>query len=480
MAKLLKESLPLFLISFGYLAGLALFAPSHDILWSDELFYYFQARNLLVGKLVWFENTVPFMSPLILAPFSFSLLAMRLWAALIMSLGLIAFYSYAKGIFSKKLALLSWLILLLHAQTSFGVSLFSENVFFGLSFFYLNLQRRYAEQPRMILPLGILVGILMLTRPFGIFWPLALGLELLIGRGFQVFKSRAGWSLIGQGLIAVVIYQAWLARGGFSFVSMMITTKSTGNFPHPYIDLPGFFTFSISIAFLFGLLFGREANFRKYKFGVIAIVLFSLANAFLISNTFIRHFLAVLPLLVIYTASGLLRLSSRDWRIGILIVWCLAFLGERIIRPYQDDFKSPTYNHYYLAHPGCQAVSQMKMSCQHLETGESLGPKQTISLPFLDQPLVSRCSYEADLNLNIEAKWIYLAFFDDWGFVHLDERRIAKGTTWNPSVFPISAAPGNHRITAQIENQSGFGGIGQMLFCSTPLHLWPTPSGLTN
>lgn len=302
-------------------------------LWWDEVVYLGLAQSL--GKGFYslspglpVESFRPPLFPILLAPLSFSLEAMKLLAFAVSLISIFTVYSLARP-FGKRPALLATLFFSTSSLFVFSSTKLLTEPLFGaflslalLSFF------RFQEtgKPGSLMLCGLATGLAFLTRYFATILIAALVLSILSQRFSRQFIGGAtvpkpttfhtARDLILFLLPLLLVISPWLLLSQLSYGSpwgayFANISAYAASVPQSFLqglwDILGFFTYLLPLLLAF-FLFERKKTLSPRLLPLTLLFLLTLATFLAIPHKEARYFLSFLPLFCLLAALGAERL----------------------------------------------------------------------------------------------------------------------------------------------------------------------------
>lgn len=456
-------------VFFGFFVFLfsILISLRTNILYGDEVFYWFQSREIFKSfKFVNFNNTQPLFYPLILA-FAPNPFVGRLFNLFFILLAIYFFATYVNEyqIFNKKnqlARLLTISIFFFSPYTVFvGVSLYTEALFtlILISLFWI---KNHIYNNKHIFIYGILLGLLTEIRITGVWVLLFLAAYHLIKTRNLSLKNSLPF------FIGIAFLIPYIAIGGFSFIREKSHILSSIDFYKKIV-----FSRSASLNFFLGpmkilLVIGCLTSFVKKNkegvFHVIFITSFFLSSVFFLSF-FDRYWYILLPSIVFLSLLGIesINVTLKEKLFAKLLVFSFLIIlqinffirNRQLINP-----DALLKNRYFLSTPKeCQEIRTLKLI--------SSSDNRVVKLPYFTQPRKSLYIYQGIIIAKDSYYYLILNYLDDYGNIFLNNKKIAfYNNPLDPAVIKIDLKK-NEKVILRLDvfNNNIIGGLGQILFC---------------
>jgi len=444
-----KVLILLFIVAFAVFSVFLVSKQSPDLLFSDEVFYYFQAVNISHGDFVWFDDTQPYFYPLFLSIFAlvnFDVTLMRFSSAIFLSLASILLFVIVRRKFSFKESLLSFALFIFLGETIFYSSLlYTEALFIFLMlagyFFY----SRYIETEKKpdYYAFILILSLSFITRTAGFF--------LIIVYTAHLLMLKRHYDLRGF-IVPFVFFVPYILLGGMNFIfEKTINAISVSD----YFDFyRGVLIYSFFFAFLALISFSNsDSRTKLLKFSVLGYFL-----AMVLSSSILYHrylFVAV-PALVILISLFFFQLENKT---GKFVFAAFIILNFAFACFYVYNYSFPAdVNKYYFEESGCYNVESLYSSCEG----------KYISLPYFSQSSGSSCDYSFEINAESGYSEFVFGYPSNGIELYVDNKLVFDCSSGQigPAFFPFNLAAGQHEINFTITNPNNIGGLGQLLLCN--------------
>jgi len=452
--KIQKQYIIIFIISLIIFILANILTANYSATIGDETFYMFQAKNILQGKFLWFEDTSSALFPIILSPFSYSLPLARIFLSVLTALTATLLFIYAKNQFSKKVAIFSLIIFLAHPQVlKMSFSLLTEIPFLLLTFIYLLYYEKISiptVKKFQILLLGVIFGLALLTKHAAIVLPAALFITTLASSVSSKEKKKTIFLLITTSVIGLLLFLIWPSLAGYNILQDKITRPDTFFRNMALNSIPSYFLPSFLGLLILSLLFGKYKS-KNYFFLINFVIIYLFIMLTFINFFFVRYFFVTLPFLSIIIGIGLTKIYNKKQYIAIILL-AIFLIHAAISLPI---LKQEYNNHYYFNKPNCENLKSFTSDCS----------PYNLEIPYFSQPDNSICSYATTFTTQEQIASIIISYADDNAEIYLDNQNIGQANTWEEATIPVTLNPGTHTFKAIIINGNNIGGLGQVLTC---------------
>lgn len=457
-----------FAISFTvYLVTTLLYAPA-DRLTGDEIFFYFQALHLRRFAWVWFEDTQPYLYPILLAlSGSDDVTVLRIISSALMATASLAVGTLAERWSGRTGFWIAWMLFSLHQRSlQMATSLLTEPLFAILqALFFIQIDRMYVSaesHARQHIAIGLLLGAALLTRTVALlFLPSLLILFLL--RRQRVPLEHYCYAAISAILVAMPYY------GGAAQV--FLAEKLAGNpadlhFNTSVItrELPRYFGIGVStLLVLIAVRIPTSAAFKR-QWPVFCFVFLTLVAIITVNRDFFpRHLFAIFVPVATLAAVLICHVRTSRARSALIFATMLFSSSSLVSGVRQSPYILS--NNYFLS---TDSVSAYSIPSFEIVAGPS--EHRNISLPYFDQPNFTEVTYRAHFSTTFPYDAIMLNYVANAARVSLDGAALTDApiaSAYESIVLESPILPGLHQLDIAISSSNNICGLGQALLVTT-------------